>query len=129
LKRPSASSRKRKWPAAGHHGDEGKIIAHRKSTPDERKQRLIQAVQIPASTISDPMPIATRIRDAVRRHQATPSASKIGGRTSHARTGLAPRSSPVNPQGYRHDQRLRERVIGDGSSNVEIDRDAIARYG
>ncbi len=66
------------WPAVDIKDDDGKIIAHRKRTPDELTEAMNNLVQIPGLNNAWTMPIRTRI-DMLSTGIKTPVGIKIAG--------------------------------------------------
>ncbi len=66
------------WPAVDIKDDNGKIIAHRRRTPDELVEAMNDAVQIPGLNNAWTMPIKTRI-DMLSTGIKTPVGIKIAG--------------------------------------------------
>ena len=66
------------WPAVDIKDDDGKIIAHRRRTPDELADAMNAAVQIPGLNNAWTMPIKTRI-DMLATGIKTPVGIKIAG--------------------------------------------------
>ena len=66
------------WPAVDIKDDDGKVIAHRRRTPDELVDAMNAAVQIPGLNNAWTMPIKTRI-DMLATGIKTPVGIKIAG--------------------------------------------------
>ncbi len=66
------------WPAADIRDDDGRIIAHRRRTPDELVDALNDAVQIPGLNNAWTMPVKTRI-DMLSTGIKTPVGIKVAG--------------------------------------------------
>jgi len=116
------------WPAVDIKDDDGKVIAHRKRTPDELTDALNNVVQIPGLNNAWTMPIRTRI-DMLSTGIKTPVGIKIAGAdlATLERIGTeveaAVRKIPGTTSVFA------ERVMGGRFIEFEIDREAIARYG
>ena len=93
------------WPAVDIKDDNGKVIAHRRRTPDELVTAMNDAVQIPGLNNAWTMPIKTRI-DMLSTGIKTPVGIKIAG-PDLADTGThRHRGRGRRPPGARHRQRL-----------------------
>ena len=68
----------KEWPASGHQGPNGKVIAHRRRTPDELADAMNAAIQIPGLNNAWTMPIKTRI-DMLATGIKTPVGIKVAG--------------------------------------------------
>jgi Cu(I)/Ag(I) efflux system membrane protein CusA/SilA len=116
------------WPAVDIKDDNGRVIAHRRRTPDELTDAMNEAVQIPGLNNAWTMPIRTRI-DMLSTGIKTPVGIKIAGPdlATLERIGTeieaVVRTVPGTASAYA------ERVMGGRYIEFEINRDAIARYG
>ena len=116
------------WPAVDIKDDQGRVIAHRRRTPDELVDAMNEAVQIPGLNNAWTMPIRTRI-DMLSTGIKTPVGIKIAGPdlATLERIGIeveaVVRTVPGTTSAYA------ERVMGGHYIEFEINRDAIARYG
>src|ERR1039458_6096085 len=116
------------WPVVDIKDDDGKVIAHRKRTPDELTDAMNNVVQIPGLNNAWTMPIRTRI-DMLSTGIKTPVGIKVAGPDLHEleRVGTeieaVIRTVPGTASVYA------ERVMGGRYIEFEIDREAIARYG
>jgi len=116
------------WPAVDIQDAGGKVVAHRRRTPDELTAAMNAAVQIPGLTNAWTMPIKNRI-DMLATGIKTPVGIKVAGPdlaeleriggTIEALIRRVPGTSSV----------FAERVMGGNYVEFDIDRDAIARYG
>jgi len=116
------------WPKVDIKDADGKVIAHRRRTPEELVSALNAAVQIPGLTNAWTMPIKTRI-DMLATGIKTPVGIKVAGpdlkelqriaAQIEAKVRGVPGTSSV----------FAERVLGGNYVEYDIDRDAIARYG
>jgi len=116
------------WPAVDIRNDDGKVIAHRRRTPDELVAAMNAAVQIPGLNNAWTMPIKTRI-DMLSTGIKTPVGIKIAGPNLKEleRIGTEVETVVRNVPGTA--SAFAERVTGGRYIEFEIDRDAIARYG
>ena len=108
--------------------DNGKVIAHRRRTPDELVDAMNNAVQIPGLNNAWTMPIKTRI-DMLSTGIKTPVGIKIAGPDLREleRIGTEVEAVVRNVPGTA--SAFAERVMGGRYIEFEINRDAIARYG
>ncbi|HVU34373.1 MAG TPA: efflux RND transporter permease subunit [Opitutaceae bacterium] len=116
------------WPVVDIKDDMGRVVAHRRRTPDELITALNAAVQIPGLTNAWTMPIKTRI-DMLSTGIKTPVGIKVAGpdlaqlqRIGSEIAGIV-RSVPGTSSVFA------ERVMGGNYIEFDLDRDAIARYG
>ncbi len=116
------------WPAVDIKDDDGKIIAHRRRTPDELVTALNSAVQIPGLNNAWTMPIRTRI-DMLSTGIKTPVGIKIAGPDLKELERIGTEVEAVVRQVPGTASAFAERVMGGRYIEFEIDRDAIARYG
>jgi Cu(I)/Ag(I) efflux system membrane protein CusA/SilA len=116
------------WPAVDIKDDAGKIIAHRRRTPDELVSALNEAVYIPGLNNLWTMPIATRI-GMLSTGIKTPVGIKIAGPdlATLERIGTEVEAVVRNVPGTS--SAFAERITGGRYIEFEINRDAIARYG
>ncbi len=116
------------WPAVDIKDDNGRVIAHRRRTPDELTDAMNEAVQIPGLNNAWTMPIRTRI-DMLSTGIKTPVGIKVAGTDLHELERIGTeieaviRTVPGTASAYA------ERVNGGRYIEFEINRDAIARYG
>jgi len=116
------------WPLVDIKDDQGRVIAHRRRTPDELADAMNEAVQIPGLNNAWTMPIRTRI-DMLSTGIKTPVGIKVAGPDLHelerigTETEAVIRTVPGTASAYA------ERVMGGRYIEFEINRDAIARYG
>ncbi len=116
------------WPAVNIKDDQGRVIAHRRRTPDELADAMNDAVQIPGLNNAWTMPIRTRI-DMLSTGIKTPVGIKVAGTDLHELERIGTeieaviRTVPGTASAYA------ERVNGGRFIEFEINRDAIARYG
>ncbi len=116
------------WPAVDIKDDDGKIIAHRRRTPDELVDAMNDAVQIPGLNNAWTMPIRTRI-DMLSTGIKTPVGIKIAGPDLATLEQIGTEVEAVVRQVPGTASAFAERVMGGHYIEFEIDRDAIARYG
>ena len=116
------------WPAVDIRDDDGKIVAHRRRTPDELVTAMNSAVQIPGLNNAWTMPIKTRI-DMLSTGIKTPVGIKITGPDLKELERIGTEVEAVVRQVPGTASAFAERVTGGRYIEFEIDRDAIARYG
>jgi copper/silver efflux system protein len=116
------------WPAVDIKDDAGKIIAHRRRTPDELVDAMNAAVQIPGLNNAWTMPIRTRI-DMLSTGIKTPVGIKIAGPDLATLEQIGTEVEAVVRQVPGTASAFAERVMGGHYIEFEIDRAAIARYG
>jgi Cu(I)/Ag(I) efflux system membrane protein CusA/SilA len=116
------------WPAVDIKDDDGKIIAHRRRTPDELVAAMNDAVQMPGLNNAWTMPIRTRI-DMLSTGIKTPVGIKIAGPDLKELERIGTEVEAVVRQVPGTASAFAERVTGGRYIEFEIDRDAIARYG
>jgi copper/silver efflux system protein len=116
------------WPAVDIKDDNGKVIAHRRRTPDELVTAMNNAVQIPGLNNAWTMPIKTRI-DMLSTGIKTPVGIKIAGPDLKELERIGTEVEAVVRQVPGTASAFAERATGGRYIQFEIDRDAIARYG
>jgi Cu(I)/Ag(I) efflux system membrane protein CusA/SilA len=116
------------WPAADIKDDAGKIIAHRRRTPDELADAMNDAVQIPGLNNAWTMPIKTRI-DMLATGIKTPVGIKVAGPDLAELERVASEVEAVVKTVPGTLSAFAERTMGGNYIQFTIDRDAIARYG
>jgi Cu(I)/Ag(I) efflux system membrane protein CusA/SilA len=116
------------WPAADIRDDTGKIIAHRRRTPDELEDAMNDAVQIPGLNNAWTMPVKTRI-DMLATGIKTPVGIKIAGPDLAELERVASEVEAVVKTVPGTLSAFAERTMGGNYIQFTIDRDAIARYG
>jgi Cu(I)/Ag(I) efflux system membrane protein CusA/SilA len=116
------------WPAVDVKNDEGKIIAHRRRTPDELVDALNAAVQIPGLNNAWTMPIKTRI-DMLATGIKTPVGIKVAGPNLAELERIASEIEGVVRQVPATASVFAERVMGGNYIEFHINRTEIARYG
>jgi Cu(I)/Ag(I) efflux system membrane protein CusA/SilA len=116
------------WPAVDITDADGKVIAHRRRTPDELSDALDAAVRIPGLNNAWTMPIKTRIdmlatgiKTAVGIKVAGPDLAELERIASEIEAAVhaVPGTATV----------FAERTMGGNYIQFEINRDEIARYG
>ena len=116
------------WPAVDIQDDNGKVIAHRRRTPDELVSAMNAAVQIPGLNNAWTMPIRTRI-DMLSTGIKTPVGIKIAGPDLNELERIGTEVEAVVRQVPGTASAFAERVTGGRYIEFEINREAIARYG
>jgi len=116
------------WPTMDIKDDNGKVIAHRRRTPDELVSAMNDAVQIPGLNNAWTMPIKTRI-DMLSTGIKTPVGIKIAGPNLATLERIGTEVEAVVRKVPGTASAFAERVTGGRYIEFEIDRDAIARYG
>src|SRR5208282_4159266 len=116
------------WPPADIKDDTGKIIAHRRRTPDELSDAMNASVQIPGLNNAWTMPIKTRI-DMLATGIKTPVGIKIAGPDLAVLERVASEVEAVVKAVPGTASAFAERTMGGNYIEITIDRDAIARYG
>jgi Cu(I)/Ag(I) efflux system membrane protein CusA/SilA len=116
------------WPAVDIQDDAGKVIAHRRRTPDELTDALNNVVQIPGLNNAWTMPIRTRI-DMLSTGIKTPVGIKIAGPDLATLERIGTEVEAVVRKVPGTTSVFAERVMGGRFIEFEIDREAIARYG
>ena len=116
------------WPKADITDDNGKVIAHRRRTPDELVSAMNAAVQIPGLNNAWTMPIKTRI-DMLATGIKTPVGIKIAGPDLAELERIASEVEAVVKGVPGTLSAFAERTMGGNYIQFTIDREAIARYG
>jgi Cu(I)/Ag(I) efflux system membrane protein CusA/SilA len=116
------------WSAVDIRDDDGKVIAHRKRTPDELTDAMNNVVQIPGLNNAWTMPIRTRI-DMLSTGIKTPVGIKIAGADLATLERIGTEVEAVVRKVPGTTSVFAERVMGGRFIEFEIDREAIARYG
>ncbi|HEX7652559.1 MAG TPA: efflux RND transporter permease subunit, partial [Verrucomicrobiae bacterium] len=116
------------WPAVDIKNDEGKVIAHRRRTPDELVDALNDRVQIPGLNNAWTMPIRTRI-DMLSTGIKTPVGIKLAGPDLAVLERIGTQVEAVIRKVPGTTSAFAERTLGGRFIEFEIDRAAIARYG
>jgi len=116
------------WPLVDLYDDTGKVIAHRRRTPDELADAMNAAVQIPGLNNAWTLPIKTRI-DMLATGIKTPVGIKIAGPDLAELERVASEVEAVVKTVPGTSSAFAERTMGGNYIEFNIDRDAIARYG
>ena len=116
------------WPAADIRDATGTTIAHRRRTPDELTDAMNRAVQFPGLTNAWTMPIKTRT-DMLATGIKTPVGIKVAGPDLPELERIAEGLEAIIRRVPGTSSVFAERVMGGNYVELEIDRDAIARYG
>ena len=116
------------WPVVDIKDDQGRVIAHRRRTPDELTDAMNDAVQIPGLNNAWTMPIRTRI-DMLSTGIKTPVGIKIAGPDLATLERIGTEIEAVVRTVPGTASAFAERVMGGHYIEFEINRDAIARYG
>ena len=116
------------WPEVDIRDAAGKIIAHRRRTPDELADAMNAAVQFPGLVNAWTMPIRTRI-DMLATGIKTPVGIKVAGPNLAELERIASEIEPVIRQVPGTASAYAERVMGGNYIEFNINRDEIARYG
>jgi copper/silver efflux system protein len=118
----------KEWPAVDIKNGTGKVIAHRRRTPDELVDALNAAIQIPGLSNAWTMPIKTRI-DMLATGIKTPVGIKVAGANLAELERVAAEIEAVVRQVPGTSSVFAERVMGGNYIEFHINRDEIARYG
>jgi Cu(I)/Ag(I) efflux system membrane protein CusA/SilA len=116
------------WPEVDIKDESGKVVAHRRRTPDELVDAMNAAVQIPGLNNAWTMPIKTRI-DMLATGIKTPVGIKIAGPDLAELERIASEVEAVVKGVPGTLSAFAERTMGGNYIQFSIDRDAIARYG
>ena len=116
------------WPAVDIRDADGKVIAHRRRTPDELTDAMNAAIQFPGLNNAWTMPIKTRI-DMLATGIKTPVGIKIAGPDLAELERVASEVEAVVKAVPGTLSAFAERAMGGNYIEFNINRDAIARYG
>src|SRR6266498_2982267 len=116
------------WPKVDIKDGSGKVIAHRRRTPDELVDALNAAIQIPGLNNAWTMPIKTRI-DMLATGIKTPVGIKVAGPNLAEIERIASEIEVVLRRVPGTSGVFAERVMGGNYIQFNINRDEIARYG
>ena len=116
------------WPEVDIKDESGKVVAHRRRTPDELVAAMNAAIQIPGLNNAWTMPIKTRI-DMLATGIKTPVGIKVAGADLAQLERIAEQIEVVVRQVPGTSSVFAERVMGGNYIEFNIDRDEIARYG
>jgi len=116
------------WPLVDISDASGKVTEHRRRSLDELVNALNAAVQIPGLTNAWTMPIKTRI-DMLATGIKTPVGIKVAGASLPELERIASQIEGVIRRVPGTSSVIAERVMGGNYVEIDIDREAIARYG
>ena len=116
------------WPKVDIRDPDGKIIAHRRRTPDELTDAMNSAVQFPGLNNAWTMPIKTRI-DMLATGIKTPVGIKVAGPNLAELEAVASQIETVVREVPGTASVFAERVMGGNYVEFTINREEIARYG
>jgi copper/silver efflux system protein len=116
------------WPKVDIKDENGKVVAHRRRTPDELADAMNAAVQIPGLNNAWTMPIKTRI-DMLATGIKTPVGIKVAGPDLAELERIASDIEVVVKSVPGTLSAFAERTMGGNYIQFDIDRKAIARYG
>jgi Cu(I)/Ag(I) efflux system membrane protein CusA/SilA len=118
----------KEWPKVDIRDEGGKVIAHRRRSPEELVDAMNAAVQLPGLNNAWTMPIKTRI-DMLATGIKTPVGIKIAGPDLAELERVASEVEAVVKGVPGTLSAFAERTMGGNYIQFNIDRDAIARYG
>ena len=118
----------KEWPVVDIKDGEGKVIAHRRRTPDELTSAMNAAIQIPGLNNAWTMPIKTRI-DMLATGIKTPVGIKVAGPNLAELERIAEQIETIIRDVPGTSSVFAERVMGGNYIEFNIDRTQIARYG
>ena len=118
----------KEWPAVDIKDPDGKVIAHRRRTPDELTSAMNAAIQIPGLNNAWTMPIKTRI-DMLATGIKTPVGIKVAGPNLVELERIAEQIETILRKVPGTASVFAERVMGGNYIEFNINRDQIARYG
>ncbi|MCL5270295.1 MAG: efflux RND transporter permease subunit [bacterium] len=116
------------WPAVDIRDDMGRVVAHRRRTPDELTTEMNRQIKFPGLTNAWTMPIKTRI-DMLSTGIKTPVGIKVSGPDLAVLQRVGERIEAVIRQVPHTRSVYAERVVGGRYVNFDPDRMAIQRYG
>jgi Cu(I)/Ag(I) efflux system membrane protein CusA/SilA len=116
------------WPEVDIRDAEGKVVAHRRRTPDEVADAMNGAVQFPGLNNAWTMPIKTRI-DMLATGIKTPVGIKVAGPSLAELERVASEIEAVVKGVPGTASAFAERTMGGNYIEFHINRDEIARYG
>jgi len=116
------------WPVVDIKDADGKVIAHRRRTPDELTSAMNAAIQIPGLNNAWTMPIKTRI-DMLATGIKTPVGIKVAGPNLVELERIAEQIETIIRKVPGTANVFAERVMGGNYIEFNINRDQIARYG
>ena len=118
----------KEWPALDIKDADGRVIAHRRRTPDELTSAMNAAIQIPGLNNAWTMPIKTRI-DMLATGIKTPVGIKVAGPNLVELERIAEQIETIIRNVPGTASVFAERVMGGNYIEFNINRDQIARYG
>ena len=118
----------KEWPKVDIKDGQGRVISHRRRTPDELVTALNAAVQIPGLNNAWTMPIKSRT-DMLATGIKTPVGIKVAGANLAELERVASEVEAVIRQVPNTSSVFAERVMGGNYIEFNINRDEIARYG
>lgn len=116
------------WPTVDIKDEAGRVIAHRRRTPDELADAMNRAVQFPGLNNAWTMPIKTRI-DMLATGIKTPVGIKVAGPNLAELERVASEIEAVVKGVPGTASAFAERTMGGNYIEFHINRDEIARYG
>ena len=116
------------WPEVDIKDDAGKVVSHRRRTPDELVTAMNAAIQIPGLNNAWTMPIKTRT-DMLATGIKTPVGIKVAGADLAELERIAEQIEVVVRQVPGTSSVFAERVMGGNYIEFNMDREEIARYG
>ncbi|MCU0782597.1 MAG: CusA/CzcA family heavy metal efflux RND transporter [Verrucomicrobia bacterium] len=116
------------WPVVDIKDADGKVVAHRRRTPDELADAMNSAIQFPGLNNAWTMPIKTRI-DMLATGIKTPVGIKVAGPNLAELERVASEIEAVVKTVPGTLSAYAERVMGGNYVEFKINRDEIARYG
>jgi copper/silver efflux system protein len=118
----------KEWPVVEIRDEQGRVMAHRRRTPEELVSAMNAAIQIPGLNNAWTMPIKTRI-DMLATGIKTPVGIKVAGANLAELERVASEIEAVIRQMPNTSTVFAERVMGGNYIEFTINRDEIARYG
>jgi Cu(I)/Ag(I) efflux system membrane protein CusA/SilA len=116
------------WPEVDIKTPDGRVVAHRRRTPDELADAMNSAVQFPGLNNAWTMPIKTRI-DMLATGIKTPVGIKVAGPDLAELERVASEIEAVVKRVPGTLSAFAERTMGGNYIEFHINRDEIARYG
>ncbi len=116
------------WPAVDIKNASGKIVAHRRYTVDELTSAMNDSIQFPGLTNAWTMPIRTRI-DMLSTGIKTPVGIKVSGPNLPELERIGTRLEAIVRGVPGTSSAFSDRTTGGNYVQIDINRDAIARYG
>src|SRR5438046_7659048 len=116
------------WPEVDFKDDTGRVVVHRRRSPDELVDALNAAIQIPGLNNAWTMPIKTRI-DMLATGIKTPVGIKVAGPDLAQLERIASEIEAIVRPVPGTASVYAERVMAGNYIQFNINRDEIARYG